>query len=356
MGSFIHGMFSMVEVNYVDEGYDIVVHANDGEQIDIVNMDLVDDYTITYLDNERVFLLLCENDYLIDKKDDYSYYVQIIGLDSKTFNEYAKLNHVDAKPREAILYNKSYNSVDGKTIVKDIYNYRNGDVLNAKIGTNEDYQNISFKLAAVSSEAIRGFKNYYSSQGVLFINIEDYPELGLKADTIYLLSEKPYELEKALNTYYSEYDIYSIVREQDSYKSIRMIMSIFLYGFIIVITLIGVTNIFNTISSNVELRQKEFAMLKSVGMTKKEFNKMINLETIFYSFKSLIFGIILGLIANYFINKSITENFDFGYYIPFKEILIAMIAVFILVYLIMQYSVKKVNKQNIIETIRKENI
>ena len=356
MGSFIHGMFSMVEVNYVDEGYDIAVHANDGEQIDIVNMDLVDDYTITYLDNERVFLLLCENDYLIDKKDDYSYYVQIIGLDSKTFNEYAKLNHVDAKPREAILYNKSYNIVDGKTIVKDIYNYRNGDVLNAKIGTNEDYQNISFKLAAVSSEAIRGFKNYYSSQGVLFINIEDYPELGLKADTIYLLSENPYELEKALSTYYSEYDIYSIVREQDSYKSIRMIMSIFLYGFIIVITLIGVTNIFNTISSNVELRQKEFAMLKSVGMTKKEFNKMINLETIFYSSKSLIFGIILSLIANHYINESIAEKFNFPYYIPFKEILIAMIAVFILVYLIMQYSVKKVNKQNIIETIRKENI
>lgn len=356
MSSFIHGMFSMVEANYLDEGYDIAVHTTNVDSLNSINMNLVDDYTITYLDDDRIFLLLCDNDYVIDKIDDYSYYVQIIGLDSKTFNDYAKLNHVEAKPREAILYNKSYSIINNETVVKDIYSYKNGDILNAKIGKVDDYQDISFKIAAVSSEAIRGFKNYYSDQGILFINIKDYPELELKADTVYLLSNKPYELEKELHDYYNNNDIYSIVREQDSYRSLRMIMSIFLYGFIIVITLIGVTNIFNTISSNIELRQKEFAMLKSVGMTRKEFNKMINLETIFYSSKSLIFGTILGLIANHFINESIAEKFDFTYYIPFKEILIAIIAVFILVYIIMQYSVNKVNKQNIIETIRKENI
>ena len=59
-------------------------------------------------------------------------------------------------------------------------------------------------------------------------------------------------------------------------RSMIIVINIFLYGFITVISLIGVTNIFNTITSNMELRQKEFAMLKSIGMTKKEFNRMIN--------------------------------------------------------------------------------
>ena len=75
-------------------------------------------------------------------------------------------------------------------------------------------------------------------------------------------------------------------------------------------TLIGVTNIFNTITSNMELRQKEFAMLKSVGMTKKEFNHMINLETLFYSSKSLIYGSILGIIGSYFVHRAFAGKID----------------------------------------------
>ena len=89
-------------------------------------------------------------------------------------------------------------------------------------------------------------------------------------------------------------------KEYEEQRSLTTTISIFLYGFITLITLIGITNIFNTITSNIELRQKEFAMLKSIGMTKKEFNRMINLETIFYSSKSLIFGIILGLIGVFY--------------------------------------------------------
>ena len=139
-------------------------------------------------------------------------------------------------------------------------------------------------------------------------------------------------------------------------KSMILVISIFLYGFITVITLIGVTNIFNTITSNMELRQKEFAMLKSIGMTKKEFNKMINLETIFYSSKALFYGIILGLVGSFIMNKAFAVKLDRGIYIPIQPIIISIIFVFVLVFIIMKYSINKINKQNTIETIRNENI
>ena len=134
-----------------------------------------------------------------------------------------------------------------------------------------------------------------------------------------------------------------------------LVIKIFLYGFISVITLIGVTNIFNTITSNMELRQKEFAMLKSVGMTKKEFNRMINLETVFYGTKSLIYGITLGMIGTYFIYRAFKNNIT-TFAFPGIAIAISVVAVFILIFVIMKYSVRKINKQNTIETIRKENI
>ena len=138
----------------------------------------------------------------------------------------------------------------------------------------------------------------------------------------------------------------------------RMIIwiSVFLYGFIIVITLIGVTNIFNTITTNMNLRSKEFAMLKSIGMTKKEFNRMINLESIFYGVKSLLIGNVLGVGLSYFIYKTVADAMDFGFQLPIKSIIISIVFVMIVVSIIMRYSLKKINKQNIIETIRKENI
>lgn len=79
------------------------------------------------------------------------------------------------------------------------------------------------------------------------------------------------------------------------------LIAIFLYGFIIVISLIGITNIFNTITTNMELRKQEFAMLKSIGMTSKEFTRMIRLESLFIGIKSLLFGILIGIILSYLI-------------------------------------------------------
>lgn len=135
-----------------------------------------------------------------------------------------------------------------------------------------------------------------------------------------------------------------------------LVIKIFLYGFITVITLIGVTNIFNTITSNMELRQREFAMLKSVGMTKKEFNQMTNIEIIFYGTKSWIYGTIMGLIGTFALYKAFSIKINKEEYIPIDTIIISAIFVFIFVFIIMRYSIAKINKQNTIETIRNENI
>ena len=135
-----------------------------------------------------------------------------------------------------------------------------------------------------------------------------------------------------------------------------LVVKIFLYGFITVITLIGVTNIFNTITTNMILRSKEFAMLKSVGTSTKEFNKMIRLESIMYGTKSLLIGIPLGILGSYGIYKSFAQGIDLGYTLPLSAIIMSIVFVFIIVGITMKYSLNKINKQNIIETIRKDNI
>lgn len=155
-------------------------------------------------------------------------------------------------------------------------------------------------------------------------------------------------------SYISIFDYEEIVRQ---FNAIMLIVGIFVYGFIGVISLIGLTNIFNTISTNMQLRSKEFASLKSIGMTKKEFNRMIRLESLMYGIKSLIIGIPLGVLGVFAIFSAFSNgNVPMSFVFPWKAILISIAAVFIVVWLIMKYSISKVNKQNIIETIRNDNI
>ena len=149
----------------------------------------------------------------------------------------------------------------------------------------------------------------------------------------------------------------NIARSEKNQKSLFALVSIFLYGFIAVIALIGITNIFNTITTNMELRSREFAMLKSIGMTTKEFNKMIRLESFFYGMKSLLIGIPIGTVLSYLIFKALSSgSLMLKYELPIVGILISIISVFLLIFCIMKYSINKINKQNTIETIRNENI
>lgn len=135
-----------------------------------------------------------------------------------------------------------------------------------------------------------------------------------------------------------------------------LVVSIFLYGFIAVITLIGITNIFNTITTNMNLRKKEFAMLKSVGMTSKEFTRMIRLENIFYGIKALIFSIPIGIGVSYLIYNAFLNSLSMSYVPPIKAIIISVIFVFVIIGIIMKFAINKINKQNIIDTIRNDNI
>lgn len=163
--------------------------------------------------------------------------------------------------------------------------------------------------------------------------------------------------DEILNLSYENIDVMNIDEMARQYNSMMLIMGIFIYGFIAVISLIGITNIFNTIATNMRLRSKEFAMLKSIGMTKREFNRMIRLESLFYGVKSLLIGIPLGLLGGVGIFCAFNQgSLQFVFVVPWTAIIISVVFVFLVVWMIMKYSVGKGNRQNIIETIRNDNI
>lgn len=144
--------------------------------------------------------------------------------------------------------------------------------------------------------------------------------------------------------------------DKETSNAMVMIVNVFSYGFIVLISLIVIANVFNTISTNILLRRQEFAMLKSVGMTKKSLNKMMNYECVFYGIKGLIFGIIMAVIATYAMFNVMSDGFNVGFYIPVQSIVVVVISIFIVVFASMIYTMKKIKKDNVIETLRNDNI
>jgi len=143
---------------------------------------------------------------------------------------------------------------------------------------------------------------------------------------------------------------------QETIQNTKTVISIFLYGFVSLIALIGVTNIFNTISTNVALRRREFAMLKSVGMTPAGFSRMLNYECIFYGLKSLMYGLPVSILISYWLYNSMTGLFGFGFTLPWREIAICVASVFLIVFITMLQSSSKMKKENIIDALKAENV
>lgn len=150
--------------------------------------------------------------------------------------------------------------------------------------------------------------------------------------------------------------IYDVRASDESNRSLMLVITIFTYGFITLITLIVVANVFNTISTNIQLRRKEYAMLKSVGMTRKGFDRMMNYECILYGLKGLLFGLPISFVLCYLMYNSVMKVWDVAFTLPWASIIIVCICVFVIVFASMLYSMSKIKKDNPIDALRNDNL
>jgi ABC-type antimicrobial peptide transport system permease subunit len=154
--------------------------------------------------------------------------------------------------------------------------------------------------------------------------------------------------------YYSNF--FNVFIQSQKEEQMITLMSVFTYGFIVLITAICIANILNTITTSITLRKREFAMLKSVGITPQGFNKMINYESMFYGLKAVLFGIPVSFAVMYVMYLVLNIKFGFIFTLPWIDICIAVIAVFVIVGISMLYSGAKIKKENIIDVLKQDII
>lgn len=350
-----------------------IIKSNDVKEYvsySVSNLSIIGNYT--YSDEYLDFYKSAYGDDGIKALTNLKYqYISIYILDDISYNRYKELIGLDKD--SVILLNKfkgvSYGN--NKRVNYDIPVINNGDI-NIKIcnfdGNDEDVDTTKYCNKKIDN---------------IFITNKSFDlieEFSYMSDFKLIVNKKLYDNISDSGTHYTQFNIISdntdnidkLTKELDKYGNVNytnvkesmkqannmiLVVKILMYGFIGLITLIGVTSVFNTISTSMALRKREFAVLRSIGLTRKGFNKILFFESLFFGLKSLIYAIPVSLGVTIIIHYALADMMSIStIIIPWKAITISIISVFIIVLLTMMYSTSKIKKHNIIEQIREENI
>lgn len=351
---------------------------------------------------------------LYDDSEDVSQEFLITVLNDKSYDKYASDAGIKNADTGAILVNKGtfdvYNEKSSKYVKEEmeLYKYKAGDTIRCGYNVYEDAvdddnavegdtesstednsgyvdeetinkgvrKTVDVTIAGVTDKVPTCY-NGYGNTSLLFMNQKGFESLwadgksgnefkpGNAIYSAYVVAENAdeyqdtLEKETAENPEYSQISFYvsNMDKQMRDEKSLFTLLGVFAYGLIVVIALIGITNIINTLSTGMELRSREFATLRSIGMTDKQFAGMVRLESVFISVKALAIGVPLGILISYLLCVMMNRMDDaIIYEPPYKAIILCIVVVIMLIYAIMKLSMTKLRHNNIIETIKNENL
>lgn len=267
-----------------------------------------------------------------------------------------------------ILVRYSYQESLAKKGKVVLTNYKVGDTLNCTVYSydsdgNEKQKEVKLKILAITDEILTGNKQYPETSFGVVAYDDLIHSLGIKDDesssnSYYVATNQEKSTRDEVKKVAEENSLSVIdsIDEAQKFEQTMNVMKIFVYGFIVVISLVSVTNIVNTISTNINLRKREFAVIKSIGVTPQGFKKMIYMESILYGILSLLYGIPIGICMNVLMNKILEGVITVQTLIPYKAILICVVAIFIITFIASYIPLKKISKENIIDNIRQESI
>ena len=418
---FMSMAFSVVGMSYASVDYNIGINMSCKKDLDIEKLSELlsgiegaKDYLVGagyYFDVDKPEYTKEYGEYcgqLYDDREDVSQEFFITVLNDKSYDKYASDAGVKNADTGAILVNKCtfdvYNEKSSKYVKKEmeLYKYKAGDTIrcgynvyddapsddNAVEGdtesSTEDNNNgirktVDVTIAGVTDKVPIGYEGYSNNTlyTLLFMNQKGFESLwadgksgnelkpGYATYSAYVVAENAddyqdtFEKETEENPEYSQISFYvsNLDKQMRDEKSLFTLLGVFAYGLIVVIALIGITNIINTLSTGMELRSREFATLRSIGMTDKQFAGMVRLESVFISVKALVIGVPLGILISYLLCVMMNRMDDaIIYEPPYKAIILCIVVVIMLIYAIMKLSMTKLRHNNIIETIKNENL
>jgi putative ABC transport system permease protein len=312
----------------------------------------------------------------------YQFVLKVCAVGPAEFTRYAAQLGLDAREYSdpsaplGILLNHTSLRQGGKLYDFDLFNLKPGDTMSAsKMSGYSGPQtgdavpaSMTWTVGAVTQEAPLGMMGVtlvpeMIVSDAVFDGLSDrMQQLGpINPGHMTLKSDDPDAALQAIERLYK-----STVGGNFSYQSMKefnrsinlqtLMISLFFYGFLALITLIGVTNIVNTLDTNLKLRRREIAMLKSVGLTPGGLRRMLRYESLFYGLTALLCGLPLGIALSVLIYYQFGGVSTFAFSLPWGAILACIAGVLAIVFATMMISGAMIRNDNIVDTIKAENM
>lgn len=343
----------------------------------------------TYLPREKIQESFLKMEEIKEKNGRYLVPVSILALDEQSFQAYLseigeKESLFDSNEYRAVLVNRQMwhgrDEKTGESVAKviDLLKLREGESIALQ---DVDYESKTDTLLGSLTVAAVTDQNPFAVEemsGVIFVVPErtgqamraDFAERVQKEQREYYQSPYPSiylnttdhraisELVESCNTvgFQDQVTLIDNAVEKEQAQNMITLISVFAGGFIALITLICAANMLNTISTSVALRRREFAMLKSAGMTPKSFGRMIRYESLFYAIKTLLYGLPVSFVLMGLLQKILGSSFEISFRFPWIPLLCAVVGVLAIVGVTMLYASSKLKKDQIIDALKDDTI
>lgn len=390
--NFTSMLTTMVDSEYDGMQFDVYesVNSSDGP----LSVDLVEKLNkeVSRVPGIESMRICADNQMMVDgldkqltaeaKKANMDRSLNVLGVDNDTFAALAKEAGIDpsvcqddkiptgilinrvqvaTKEKQRLVLNPLQGSLAGQTLTGSMEGYDSEG--------NELYAKYTAKVAAqINKEASNLLGSFMRPTLVVPMHsyLVHFPPVLAKGNTVsyaryYITAQDHDRVYTEVSDLLSDtegisHNGYDATAQAETMRALRIVVMTFGYGFITLITLISVMNIINTVSSGMEERRREFAMIKSVGMTPKSFKKSIYLENIRYGVMALVWGLPASLGLDFLMYKILGGSFDYGYTFRWYYYLAAALAVFAVIAIALLYAVDKIKKDNIIETLKRDDI
>jgi putative ABC transport system permease protein len=297
---------------------------------------------------------------------EFAHYAAQLGLDLQQYS--------DPSSPLVILLNHTTRRQGGKLYDFDLFNLKPGDTMTATQMTgwsppqagDEATPSLTWTVGAVTQETPLGFMGGGSEMIVsdaVFDGLSDRMlQLGpINNGHMTVKSDDPDAAVAAIERLYKStvggnFSYYSMKEFNKSQTLQTMMTNLFFYGFLTLITLIGVTNIVNTLDTNIKLRRREIAMLKSVGLTPGGFARMLRYESLFYGLTALLYGLPIGIALSFLIYKQFGGVIYFAFTLPWLAIAATVLGILAIVFATMMVSGAMIRNDNIVDTLKEENL
>ena len=139
----------------------------------------------------------------------------------------------------------------------------------------------------------------------------------------------------------------------ESTQMLVTVVNVFCLLFTVILALIALANVFNTVANGLILRRREFAVMRSVGLSNRQFRRMIVSECVRYGLRGLVPGLVVSALVSYALWRMVSLSLSgLDFTLPWAYVALAVGMTVLAMAASVAYGLRRCRADNVVEALR----